>query len=205
MTMNLRDTYDRLAEDWHRDHKTDSWWVEGVNYFCSHLQKRARILDAGCGAGSKSKYLANKSFEVTGIDFSQKLIEIARREVPEVDFQVLDMREASMLGMTFGAVFAQASLLHIPRHEIASVLKELASVLERGGLFYIAVKGKRPGGADEQVVTERDYGYEYQRFFSYYTAEELETDLARLNIETIHKIVNRVGETDWIQLIGRKL
>ncbi|HEY4522834.1 MAG TPA: hypothetical protein VJK73_00470 [Candidatus Paceibacterota bacterium] len=29
--MSLEETYDRTAEDWHRDHKSDSWWQEGAD------------------------------------------------------------------------------------------------------------------------------------------------------------------------------
>jgi len=64
------------------DHKNDIWWLEGTGSFCSLLKKGDKVLDVGCGSGLKSKYLYSKGFDVTGIDLSDKLIDIARRESP---------------------------------------------------------------------------------------------------------------------------
>lgn len=206
MTTNddLKSTYNRIAQPWHDGHKTDDWWKDGTDYFCSKLQKGSRVLDVGCGAGIKSKYLTDKGFKVTGIDFAEKLIDIAWREVPGVDFRVLDMRNVAALNEKFDGIFAQASLLHISHKEIEEVLERLCFVLKNGGLFYIAVKGKRAGGVDEHVLTEDDVGFEYQRFFAYYTAKELTEPLKRFGVEEVYHVVNRVDKTDWIQLIGRK-
>ena len=97
--MNLKETYNKIAEDWFKDHKSDDWWIEGTNKFVSLFKPNACIVDIGCGAGVKSKYLSEKGLRVTGIDFSDKLIEIAKREVPHVEFHVMDMNEVENLQM----------------------------------------------------------------------------------------------------------
>jgi SAM-dependent methyltransferase len=191
--MNLRETYNRIAEDWFNDHKKDDWWIEGTDKFISYLNPHASVLDAGCGAGVKSKYLA-----------SNKLIGIAKREVPGVTFDVLDMNDVETLNIKFDAVFAQASLLHIARKDITWVITKLVSVIKSGGLLYIAVKGVNASGKEEDVLKENDYGYEYERFFSYYRMEELEKYLKDLNLEVIYKNDNLVGKTNWLQIIGKK-
>jgi SAM-dependent methyltransferase len=202
--MNLKETYNRIAQDWFNDHKSDDWWVEGTDKFASLLSSSARVLDVGCGAGVKSRYLSEKGLRVTGIDFSDKLIEIAKREFQNVSFHVMDMRDVKDLNEQFDGVFAQASLLHIPKSEIQELIGKLASVLNAGGYLYVAVKGVNDSGREEGVVRENDYGYEYERFFSYYRMSELEGYLRELNLEIAYQSTKTVGKTDWLQIIGKK-
>ena len=46
------------------------------------------VLDAGCGTGYLSKKLRDQGARVTGIDFSERMIEIARTQNPDMDFRV---------------------------------------------------------------------------------------------------------------------
>ncbi len=202
--MNLKDTYNRIATDWFNDHKGDDWWVDGTNTFISFLKDKKKILDVGCGAGVKSKYLTGKGLNVTGIDFSEKLIEIAKREVPGAQFHVMDMKDVSNLGIKFDGIFAQASLLHIPKKEISDVLKGLLLCLISGGYLYVAVKGTRPDGKDEEVLKENDYGYQYERFFSYFTLDELKKHFFDLGLSIVYENSELVGKTTWLQIIGKK-
>lgn len=203
--MDLKNTYNKIAEDWHADHQQDDWWIEGTNTFISMLSSGAGVLDVGCGGGFKSGYLQQRGLRVTGVDFSEKLIAIAKREVSGPEFLVADMRDLSCLGSRrFDGVFAQASLLHIPKGEVTAVLAGLHALIKPDGLLYIAVKGTRPGGLEEEIKEENDYGYPYQRFFSYFEMEELEKHFESLGLEVVYKNTNPVGRTEWLQIIGRK-
>lgn len=202
--MDLRETYNKIAEEWHRSHQADDWWVKGTDTFIAFLKPKDLVLDAGCAASTKSAYLIKKGLRVMGIDFSNKLIEIAKCEVPQGEFQVLDMREVQSMPQKFDGIFAQASLLHIPKKEVGAVLAGFAAKLKPHGLLYIAVKGMRDGGPEEEVKEESDYGYPYQRFFSYYTMDELKAHFAALGLKVVHEDTKRTGKSDWLQLIGRR-
>ena len=158
MSLN-KDTYNHIAKDWHEDHKNDDWWIAGAEEFASHMKPNGTILDVGCAGGFKSKYFIDKSFKVVGIDIAEEFIKIAEEEVPEGEFHVLQMEKVTELNQTFDGVLAQASLLHIEKKEAFNVIDKLASVLNSGGVFYIAVKSIRPGNLDEEIVEEDDYGY----------------------------------------------
>ena len=202
--MNLRDTYNKIAEDWHKDHQADDWWVEGTDTFVSFLNEGDEVLDVGCGGGSLSGYLIKRGIRVLGIDFSEKLIDIAKREVPEAKFLVLDMRNLSKLTREFDGVFTQASLIHIPKKEALSILQTFVSKLKSGGYLYVAVKGIRPSRPDEEIREEKDYGYVYQRFFSYYTMDELKEYFERLGLEVVWQNIKTSRNRDWLQIIGKK-
>lgn len=207
--MDLKETYNKIAEDWHKDHDSDTWWVEATDKFISFLNKGDLVLDAGCGAGTKTKYLLDKGLKVVGTDFSEKMIELAKKEVPGAEFFTLDIKQINELDYMFDGIFMQAVLLHIPKKEVEAILKNVINKLKAGGYLYIAVKEKTPGGVDEETKNESDYGYEYERFFSYFTFEDFENYFKSLGIGMVYKNVlppsRSARQSQWMQIIGRKI
>ncbi len=201
---SLRDTYNKIAADWHSDHHQDTWWVGGTDLLISMLQPGSLVLDAGCGSGTKAKYLIERGMRVYGIDIAEKLLEIAKKEAPAGEYEVLALEDAEKLTKEFDAIFAQASLLHIPKKDILATMRALSSKLKAGGLFYIAVKEIREGQPEEELKSDNDYGYTYERFFSYYSVPELENYFKQLGLEVVHSQVEKSGNTNWIQMIAKK-
>lgn len=204
----LRNTYDKIAQSWHKDHQADNWWQEGTNEFVSRIKEGVKVLDVGCGGGTKSKYLADKGLEVTGIDFSENFVTIAQKEVPQAKFLVMDVNNIDQLKENFDGIFMQAVLLHIPKKDIDDILQKAVTKLNTEGLVYIAVKEKIEGGVDEEVKVDDDYGYKYERFFSYFTIDELRKYFENAGLEMVYEDVKPPSRTsrksNWVQVIGRK-
>jgi SAM-dependent methyltransferase len=202
--MNLKETYNRIAEDWVLDHNDDDWWQEGTDYFLSLLSSDAKVLDVGCGGGIKTQYFSSKGYGVMGIDFSEKMIEIARRENPKLEFAVVDMYDIDKIEENYDGIFAQASLLHIPKTRALEVLAKMKDKLNKDGLLYLSVKGVRDSGIEEDIVKENDYGYEYERFFSYFKLEELKSYFDQLGLLVIWEENKQSNKTNWVQIIGKR-
>jgi SAM-dependent methyltransferase len=200
----LTETYNRIAESWHRDHGDDDWWIEGTDLFISKLERGSLVLDVGCGGGTKAQYLFNHGLKVIGIDISNKLLAIAQKEVPGVSFRELSMKAVPKMEEEFNGIFAQASLLHAAKAEIPHIIAGFLSRLKVGGILYIAVKEVKANTPEEEIVTESDYGFEYQRFFSYYTMPELITYFHEAGLTVIGDLRNQTGKTVWLQILGRK-
>ena len=156
--MDLKSTYNRIAEDWDNDHTNDQWWKAGLEKFISLFKPGASVLDVGCGSGVKSEILEKKRLEVTGIDFSEKMLEIAKRRVPTGKFQLVDLYNLSDFHEKFDGICAPAILLHIPKKDIGEMVRSLKEKLNSGGYFYVAVKERRSGEKEEEIVKENDYG-----------------------------------------------
>ena len=201
--MDLKSTYNRIAEDWNEDHANDQWWREGLEKFIFLFKSGANILDVGCGSGVKSEILEKKGMKVTGIDFSEKMLEIAKRRVSNGNFQLVDLYNLSDFHEKFDGIFAQAVLLHIPKKDVGEIVLSLKEKLNSGGYFYVAVKERRPGEGEEEIVKENDYGYEYERFFSYFTMEEMKKYFFDAGLEIIYESVIHSGRRNWIQVIGK--
>ncbi len=201
--MDLRQTYNRIAEDWHRDHIKDDWWVAGTNRFISLVPPGGRVLDVGCGSGMKSRYLKDHDLNVTGMDFSEGLLAIAKRDVPGANFRLLDVRQIELLSEKFDGVFLQAVLLHFPEAEIIPILKKVTRLLNPGGYIYVAVKEQKGNGVAGEMKTERDYGYEYKRYFSYFTLDQVRTWFAAIDCPVVFEDRLDFKHTTWIQVIGK--
>ncbi|HET6962224.1 MAG TPA: class I SAM-dependent methyltransferase [Terriglobia bacterium] len=88
-----RDLWNHLADDWRIQVGDDGDGNRILNSdpvvwkFAGDVRGRT-VLDAGCGTGYLSKKLCDHGACVTGIDFSERMIAIARGQHPEMDFRV---------------------------------------------------------------------------------------------------------------------
>ncbi|MEK7497010.1 MAG: class I SAM-dependent methyltransferase [Patescibacteria group bacterium] len=201
--MDLKATYNKIAQDWFKNQKEREWWNDSAYIFFNYLQKGDRILDVGCGAGLKTKYLMEKGFKVVGIDFSEEMIKLAKEYCPTGEFYVKDIRESLGLDI-FDGIFAQAILLHIPKAQVSEVLNEFKNSIKDGGYLYLAVKEQRLNQKDEEIIKENDYGYTYERFFSFFTMPEIKNYLSNLNMKVMHDKIVPEGDTNWIVVIAQK-
>jgi len=98
----------------------------------------ATLLDAGCGTGALAVEAAGRGAQVTAIDVSPRMIEIAgdRYAGATIDFRAGDMLSPE-LGR-FDHVVAMDSLIHYRAADIVSALAGLAVRTERSILFTIA-------------------------------------------------------------------
>lgn len=106
--------------------------------FTPLLQPQAKILDAGCGAGRDSKYFIEQGFKVTAFDASA---ELANKASEYIGIKVMDNTFANFKSSTkFDAIWACASLLHVPSSELSASFVNLAQQLKTAGIFYCSFK-----------------------------------------------------------------
>lgn len=106
-----------------------------INIFLNSLPERAAVLDLGCGCGiPHTKALAQK-FDVTGIDISERQIQMARENVPGCQFINADILAHSFAEASFDGILAFYSLFHIPRADHLTVLKRIYTWLRPAGFF----------------------------------------------------------------------
>ncbi len=104
----------------------------------------ARVLDAGCGTGAASAELAARGADVTAIDISPRLVEIARARMPEGLVGRVDFRAGDMLAPELGRfdhVIAMDSLIYYTRPDLEVALDSLAG---RAGQVVFTVAPRTP-------------------------------------------------------------
>jgi SAM-dependent methyltransferase len=203
--MNLRETYNRIAAGWAKDHYNDSWWIPGTKTFIELLPPGGSVLDVGCGNGQKAKALLQGGLKVTGIDFSREMILLTENYAPGGTYFVHDLFRLDDLTERFDGLYASAVVLHVAKHDVPNVLASFARRLQPGGYFYLTVKEQRLDQTkDEDVITEQDYGFSYQRFFSFFRHDELLEILRRVGFRPVYDVAIERKDTRWLQVIAQK-
>lgn len=162
--------------------------------------ERFRILDAGCGPGRDTRWFHERGFQVVGVDLSAGMLAEARRRAPGVDFRQADLRQLDFPEGYFDGIWASASLLHLPRADVARVLASFNRLLGHGYL-YLTVKA---GQGDE--VTERVYGPGHRRRFTYFSRPEIELLVERASFD-VHSVAEdeptAINPWPWISILAQ--
>lgn len=121
--------------------------------YCEHAAELIRersaipvrtILDIGCGGG-KNAFNLKRDFEVTGLDLSPRMLELARGLNPECEFVQGDMRSFS-LGRTFDAVFIDDAIAYMTsREDLGDALSAARRHLNPGGVMIVTPDATREG------------------------------------------------------------
>src|SRR4030095_16771587 len=138
--------YDTLGERWYEaedepvsllraEGALKNPWVE-ERLHAAFTDRRARVLDVGCGAGFLANALAGSDFEVAGGDLSEESLEVARRRdgTGRVNYRRADALSLPFDEGEFDAVCAMDFLEHVPNP--GEVIREAGRVLRKGGLFF---------------------------------------------------------------------
>ena len=114
--------------------------------FLDELPQGARILDLGCGGGRDSAEMIRRGFDVLPCDGSDAIAtETAQRLGHPV--RVLRFDELAF-HHEFDAVWASASLLHVPRAALPDILARVHHALRPGGLHLATYKADGVEGRD---------------------------------------------------------
>ncbi len=106
--------------------------------FLPLLPAGAHILDAGCGSGRDAHRFVQLGFRVSAMDASAALAREVRARfgIPVTVCRFHEYHSAE----PFDAIWACASLLHVPGSQLSAVMAHLAGLLGAGGIFYCSFK-----------------------------------------------------------------
>jgi len=102
------------------------------------------VLDVACGSGNYSVFLAQRGFQVTGVDFSAKALALAKKRAKragvKVDFVEADVRHlADAVGAKkFDFVLDWCLLHHIAPADFPAYCKQFSTLLNPGGVLLMA-------------------------------------------------------------------
>ncbi len=195
-----RDTlahYERRADDFWagtRDHDVS----QNISALLQHIEGSPpyTILDFGCGPGRDLKAFSDLGHRTIGLEGSPHFAAMARRysgcEVWEQDFLRLDLPARH-----FDAVFANASLFHIPGQELPRVLRELRSTLKPSGILF----SSNPRGNNEE-------GWNRGRYGAYHDLDTWRTYLAAAGYVELTHYYRPAGlpreQQPWLASVWRK-
>lgn len=170
---NLRQAYDQRADQ--RDRRTlQPWKLEVRAHFLSllHHEQKRTLLEIGAGTGLDSLYFQEQGLAVSCVDLSPEMVSMCREK--GLDAYEMDVSRLQFAPASFDAVYSLNCLLHLPHAQLPGVLEGISTVLKPAGLFYLGVYG----GYQHEGIWPDD-PYEPQRFFAFYSDEELQKQVTR--------------------------
>ncbi len=180
------------------------------------LTQESKILDYGCGYGRLTKEISGKcSKNVIGIDNSNGMIDRAKKESPNLNFQHHNQRTLGFPDNQFDLVLLFAVLTCIPMNKDQNELvMELNRVLRPNGLIYVSdlLINSDQRNTDRYELTELEpYGvFEHSEgaILRHHTMDYL-TDVIFYDFDILHQKIYDVvtmngNKSKAVQLIGKK-
>ena len=142
ITPSVRKSYDRVADEYARrifnelrDKPLDQ---KLLNRFATEVIGRGEICDMGCGPGHVARYLRDAGATVFGLDLSPQMLEQARQLNPDLSFLEGNMMALDLPDGRLAGIAAFYSIVNIPKESLTLVFREMARVLQPGGVLLLA-------------------------------------------------------------------
>lgn len=135
------DLFNKNANLYQEKYMDVSLYHKSLDLFCDTINnKNAKILEVACGPGNITKYLIEKqpSFKILGTDLAPKMIELAKTNNPNADFQLLDCRNISSLDEKFDAIISGFCFPYLSKDEAIDFIKNTSNQLNEKGVLYIS-------------------------------------------------------------------
>lgn len=191
----LKEDYNNIALKYSQVREKE--WKE-MDFLFDKISEKDKVLDLGCGNGRFYSSFEKRRIDYFGIDFSSKLIEIAKEKYPSGNFSIGDALDLKFQNDFFDKVYAIAILHHMPEEKLRiKLIKEVKRVLKKQGLFILTVWDlKEKAKNNEKDIFLSWYGAK-ECYFHVFTLKELEDLVILSGLKIIEKGEIIVGQRPY--------
>lgn len=134
----------------------------------SHVKPCGSILDIGFGTGTLTKKLYDEGFTVYGVDFSGKMVEIAREKMPKAVLLQHDFAQGlpqSLSQRRFDGILSTYAMHHLTQSQKVTFIKELLEKLSDKGILLIGDVAFRTIKELEECKASNQEGWDEEEFY----------------------------------------
>ena len=140
-----------------------------LDSFAARFNKDSVICDAGCGPSAHiGKYLFDKGIKIVGVDISEKCIELAKLNNPEMKFECDDICDMPFDDNSFDGLISYYSIINTPKIYVNRIFSEFRRVLKPEGHLLVAVKAGITEGYIDDLL-----GIKTRIYSAFFTQEEI--------------------------------
>lgn len=151
------------------------------------------VADLGCGPGQVTAYLADLGLSVFGVDLSEGMLAVARRENPGLRFEQGSMLELDVRDGELAGVVSWYSSIHIPVDRLPALFAEFHRVLAPGGHLLLAFQM-----GDEPLHIDQPWGHPVTLDFQRRRPEHVAELLVSAGFALRHRAVREPDDTDTL-------
>jgi ubiquinone/menaquinone biosynthesis C-methylase UbiE len=166
--------FDEFAEEYASRFDNVSGYLNKLSYFVSQVKTtNPAILELACGPGNVTKFLKNHFPEsrILAVDLAPKMIEIARKALPELDFRVMDVRNVSVITEKFDAVMCSFCLPFLSKEDTAKLIADCSALLNPGGVIYLSTM---EGDENRAGYEKTSFSGDSEIYFNYHRQADLQ-------------------------------
>lgn len=134
----VKETYNSIANKYNELYleKDPKDCKRVIQKFISLVPKKSKILDAGSGIGNYSKIFSEHGYTVIGLDFSDEMINISKKNDPKAKFYKGDIISLPFHDKSFDAIWCHFVLVNLTKADVKKTIKEFYRVLKPDGILY---------------------------------------------------------------------
>ena len=134
----VREGYNRIAKAFYSERDLFKNEKE-IQDFMSHLPEKGTVLDIGCGGGVPVlRTLVDNGYDAKGIDFSQGMLDLAKKNVPEAELILGDITKTDFEPESLDGVISTYAFVHIFRTQHPLLYMKIFRLLKPGGIMLVS-------------------------------------------------------------------
>lgn len=154
--------FDKHAKTYQDKYMNVDLYRDSFNRFCEAITPEgANILELACGPGNVTRFLLDKrpDFKILGTDLAPNMLNLARQNNPEAEFQLMDCRDIARIETRYDGIMCGFCLPYLSKSESIALIADASILLKKKGVFYISTmeddyeksgwQGPSSGGPDK--------------------------------------------------------
>jgi len=169
--------FDQFAAEYAQRFMDTESYSASIDRFCDLIGTgKPKILELGCGPGNITRLMKLRfpESDITAIDLAPNMIEIARKQLPDVDFRVKDVRDISTIPEKFNAVMCSFCLPFLSKADAAQLIADCSDRLFPEGVLYLSTM---EGSEEDAGFETTSFSGNSEVYFNYHRQADLENAL----------------------------
>jgi len=131
-------TYNLSANNYEKKFMDLHLYKDTLEFFSLLIRPSSNVLDLACGPGNVAKFLLERKpqLNIKGIDLSEKMIKLAKSNVPNAEFYIQDIRDLNFVSRQFDVIISSFCLPYLYDDEAKEFIFKISKIIVDDGYIY---------------------------------------------------------------------
>jgi 2-polyprenyl-3-methyl-5-hydroxy-6-metoxy-1,4-benzoquinol methylase len=180
--------FDEFASEYADRFKNIDSYRQHFDAFCDQIDNsKPKILELACGPGNVTGYLKQRFpyAKITAVDLAPRMIEIARQNISDVDFRIMDVRDLNSLDLEFDSIMCSFCLPFLSRIDANKLISDCSKKIIKNGLLYLSTM---EGDESKAGFESTSFSGDAKVYFNYHMQQDLMDALMRSGFSIVYNI-----------------